>query len=87
MRGNRPQRSLLALFVTRALNKETNLDYITINVNKKFLIVVTVIATSLSGSYYWGKYQYSKGVEDAVEYVMKTLGAETPSSNMPKRGL
>lgn len=64
------------------------MDYITINVNKKFLTVLVIVVTTLSASYYWGKYKYSKGVEDAIEYVMKSLSQDSGvMPNKYKKGL
>jgi hypothetical protein len=56
-------------------------NYITINVDKKFLIRGTLIVAMLLSHSLLYKHAYNKGMQTAFTYIMDKLGAASPSTS------
>jgi hypothetical protein len=52
-------------------------DYITIEVNKRFLIRTTLVLSLIAGLFGSYKFGYKKGATDAIQYVYDQLQPKT----------
>jgi hypothetical protein len=56
-------------------------DYVTLHINKRFLLVVLVLSLIVGGGYALHRYSYKKGITDAVTYFYSQLKASNNGPN------